>query len=196
MRVTQPHWDGLFPLPDEDGLETRLAPLAGLSGGDAEGGLIHPLKQVSLTEGNDPPPIAYWQYENAASVPSNKPDGSVTAADFPERLKRSSAQFVRDLIDDAQACLDAMTRLDDALAAHCGNESPSFSRLRDTLSDVLDALRLHAPTAEEGQTRPSNQTASTIWSINAASAREKTIRHGHPSRCKRPESRWRARQER
>jgi type VI secretion system protein ImpA len=166
------YWDGLFPLPDEDGLETRLAPLAGLSGGEAEGRLIHPLKQIPLTEGDDPPPIAYWQYENAASGRSDKPDGSLTAADFSARLQRSSAQFVRDLIDDSQACLDAVTRLDAALAAHCGNESPSFSRLRETLSDILDALRLHAPiliiedpaitadavdasapTAEEGQTR-------------------------------------------
>ena len=139
------YWDGLFPLPDEDGLETRLAPLAGLSGGDAEGRLIHPLKQVPLTEGDDPPSIAYWQYENAVSVRSDKPDDSLTAADFSARLRRSSTQFVRHLIDDSQACLDTVTRLDAALAAHCGNESPSFSRLRETLSDILDALRLHAP---------------------------------------------------
>ena len=74
-----------------------------------------------------------------------------------------------------------MTRLDGALAAHCGNESPSFSRLRETLSDILDALRLHAPTlairdpeimaeaveasapvAEEGQTLGSGQAAGRI----------------------------------
>jgi type VI secretion system protein ImpA len=181
------YWDGLFPLPDEDGLETRLAPLAGLSGGEAEGRLIHPLKQVPLTEGDDPPPIAYWQYENLSGVRSDKPDGGVTAADFSNRLQRSSAQFVRDLIDDAQACLDAVTRLDGALAAHCGNESPSFSRLRETLSDILDALRLHAPTlaigdpeimaeaveasapvAEEGQTLGSGQAAGRIFDRQGA----------------------------
>jgi type VI secretion system protein ImpA len=143
--VTQ-YWDDLFPLPDEDGLETRLAPLAGLSGGETEGRLIYPLKQVPLTEGDDPFPIAYWQYESAASTRDDKRDGGITIADFSNRLQRSSPQFVRDLMDDARACLDAITRLDGALAAHCGNESPSFSRLRETLSDILEALRSHGPT--------------------------------------------------
>jgi type VI secretion system protein ImpA len=144
------YWDGLFPLPDEDGLETRLAPLAGLSGGETEGRLIHPLKQLPLTEGDDPPPIAFWQYENAVSPRGDKPDGSISVTDFSSRLQRSSPQYVHDLIDDAQACLDAVTRLDGALAAHCGNDSPSFSRLRETLSDMLDALRAHAPTLATG----------------------------------------------
>ena len=139
------YWDGLFPLPDEDGLETRLGPLAGLSGGEAQGRLIHPLKQVPLTEADDFPPLAYWQYANAASVRSDSPDGSITVADFSNRLQRSSPQFIRDLIDDLQECLDAVARLDTALAARCGNESPSFSRLRETLSDILDALKSHAP---------------------------------------------------
>jgi type VI secretion system protein ImpA len=178
--LVKQYWDGLFPLPDEDGLETRLAALAGLSGGEAEGRLIHPLKQVPLTEGDDPP-IAYWQYEIAASVRSGQADGSVTAADFSNRLHHSSPQFVRDLMDDAQACVDAVTRLDVVLAANCGNESPSFSRLRETLSDILDALRLHAPastiadpevtaepvdasapTAEDGQTPGSGQTTTGL----------------------------------
>ena len=44
------YWDQDFPLPDEDGLETHLAPLAGLSGGDIEGRLITPLKKVPLTK--------------------------------------------------------------------------------------------------------------------------------------------------
>jgi type VI secretion system protein ImpA len=143
--LIEQYWDDLFPLPDEDGLETRLAPLAGLSGGETEGRLIHPLKQVPLTEGDDPPPIAYWHYESAASVRSDKRDGGITIADFSNRLQRSSPQFVRDLMDDTQACLDAITRLDALLVAHCGNDTPSFSRLRETLSDILDVLRSHAP---------------------------------------------------
>src|SRR5262249_27117373 len=35
--LVEKHWDGLYPQPDEDGLETRLAPLTGLNGDDAEG---------------------------------------------------------------------------------------------------------------------------------------------------------------
>jgi type VI secretion system protein ImpA len=130
-------WDGVFPLPDEDGLETRLAPIAGLSGGETEGRLIQPLKLVPLTEGDDSNPIAYWQYENAAT--------GITTADFAKALQRSSPQFVHDLADDAQNCLDTVYRLDAALEARCAAEAPSFSRLRETLSGILDGLRSHAP---------------------------------------------------
>lgn len=137
------YWDGVFPLPDEDGLETRLAPLAGLSGGDAEGRLIAPLKRLPLTEGDDPGPIAFWQYESAAKSAGGKADGGVTVASFATALQRSSPEFVRDLVEDAQGCLDAVARLDAALEARCASDAPSFSRLRDTLSDILDALRAH-----------------------------------------------------
>ncbi len=44
-------WDGLYPLPDEDGVETRLAPLTGLNGADAEGTLSGPILRVFITDG-------------------------------------------------------------------------------------------------------------------------------------------------
>ena len=143
------YWDEVFPLPDEDGLETRLAPLAGLSGGDAEGRLITPLKKVPLTEGDDPPPIAFWQYESAANSTSGKAEGGVTVAAFETALRRSSPEYVRGLTEDAQACLDAAARLEAALEARCASEAPSFSRLRETLSQILDALRAHGGVAAE-----------------------------------------------
>ena len=143
------YWDEVFPLPDEDGLETRLAPLAGLSGGDTEGRLITPLKKVPLTEGDDPPPIAFWQYESAANSTSGKAEGGVTVAAFETALRRSSPEYVRGLTEDAQACLDAAARLEAALEARCASEAPSFSRLRETLSQILDALRAHGGVAAE-----------------------------------------------
>jgi type VI secretion system protein ImpA len=143
------YWDEVFPLPDEDGLETRLAPLAGLSGGDTEGRLITPLKKVALTEGDDPPPIAFWQYERAANSTSGKAEGGVTVAAFETALRRSSPEYVRGLTEDAQACLDAATWLEAALEARCASEAPSFSRLRETLSQMLGALRAHGCVAAE-----------------------------------------------
>src|SRR5262249_7596109 len=123
------YWDGLFPLPDEDGLETRLIPLSSLGGAEAEGRLIAPLKRVPLTEGaNDSPPFSFWQYENAVSGAA---DGGATITAFAASLQRSSDEFVRDLADDAQACLVAMAQLDTALETRCGAEAPSFSRIRD-----------------------------------------------------------------
>jgi type VI secretion system protein ImpA len=154
------YWDEVFPLPDEDGLETRLAPLAGLSGGDIEGRLITPLKKVPLTEGDDPPPIAFWQYERAANSTSGKAEGGVTVAAFETALRRSSPEYVRGLKQDAQACLDAAARLEAGLEARCASEAPSFSRLRETLSQILDALRTHGEVAAEEPPAESEPTAA------------------------------------
>jgi type VI secretion system protein ImpA len=164
------YWDGIFPLPDEDGLETRLAPLAGLSGGDAEGRLIPPLRKLPLTEGEDPPPIALWQYENATTKSaSGKVEGEVTVAGFETALRRSSPEFVRGRIDDARDCLDAATRLEAALEARCGSEAPSFSRLRDTLSEILAALRAHGGVAAEESPAANEPAAAAPGPVDASS---------------------------
>src|SRR5579859_2750272 len=42
------YWDDLFPLPDEDGLATRVAPVTGLNGQSGDGTLIQPLRRVAL----------------------------------------------------------------------------------------------------------------------------------------------------
>src|SRR5205085_11733819 len=43
-------WDGLYPLPDEDGVATRVAALTGLNGDNAEGTLINPIARVPITD--------------------------------------------------------------------------------------------------------------------------------------------------
>jgi len=51
-------WDQLYPLPDEDGVETRVAPIAGLNGSGAEGTLLAPLARIRLTEGSSDGPFS------------------------------------------------------------------------------------------------------------------------------------------
>src|SRR3954452_10103649 len=64
--LVEKYWDGLYPLPDEEGMETRVAPLAGLNGDSAEGTLIAPIARVPLMQGETP--FAYHHYQQAAAV--------------------------------------------------------------------------------------------------------------------------------
>src|SRR5216683_5198563 len=41
-------WDEIYPLPDEEGIATRVAPITGLNGLDREGTLIQPLGKLVL----------------------------------------------------------------------------------------------------------------------------------------------------
>jgi type VI secretion system protein ImpA len=47
-RLIEGFWDGLQPMPDEEGMTTRVAPLTGLNGDEAEGTLIVPIGMVPL----------------------------------------------------------------------------------------------------------------------------------------------------
>src|ERR1700744_3167269 len=46
--LAEQYWDGVFPLPDDYGMETRVAPVTGLNGRDGNGSLIQPLYQIWL----------------------------------------------------------------------------------------------------------------------------------------------------
>ena len=58
-------WEGLHPMPDEYGMETRVSCLSGLNGEGAEGVLIAPIRRVPITEGFSPGPYGLWQYHQA-----------------------------------------------------------------------------------------------------------------------------------
>src|SRR6202035_3077807 len=62
------YWDGLYPLPDEEGMETRVAPLTGLNGDEGEGTLINPIQKVPLTQGSSVGPYAYYHYQQALAL--------------------------------------------------------------------------------------------------------------------------------
>src|SRR5262249_9437319 len=66
--LVEQYWDGLYPLPDEEGLATRVAPLTGLNGEEAEGTLIPPIMKVPITEGSSFGPYACFHYQQASAL--------------------------------------------------------------------------------------------------------------------------------
>jgi type VI secretion system protein ImpA len=143
--LVERYWGGVYPLPDEDGLETRLIPIVGLTGGEAEGRLITALRRVRLTEGGDTP-FSFWQYERAAA---GNPSGNATLEAIAAALDRSPDAFVQSLAEDARDCIAAADALEANLKVHCGDETPSFSRLHEALSRIFDAVKRRAPSAVE-----------------------------------------------
>ncbi|MEA2808457.1 MAG: type secretion system protein ImpA, partial [Rhodospirillaceae bacterium] len=61
-------WDGVFPMPDEHGMETRLAAVAGLSGQGADGTLMQPLRKSVVFRRPDGSPLSLWQYQAALEL--------------------------------------------------------------------------------------------------------------------------------
>src|SRR5215469_3185785 len=57
--LAERYWDTLFPLPDDYGMETRVAPVTGLNGRDGAGSLIQPLYMTVLFNRPDGSPLAF-----------------------------------------------------------------------------------------------------------------------------------------
>ncbi|NNE64493.1 MAG: type VI secretion system protein TssA [Gammaproteobacteria bacterium] len=144
-------WDGLYPLPDEDGIETRVASLTGLNGEGAEGVLITPIRNVSLTEGSDPGPFNYWKYQQVVEVEKiiDEETRSERASrlgfnidDVDRAVAESSETFFIDINDDLSEAIATYRRIGALLDQHCGiNDSPPSSNIINILEACLGTIR-------------------------------------------------------
>ena len=142
-------WNDLYPLPDEDGIETRIAPLAGLNGEGAEGVLIAPIRKVPITEGHSPGPFSLWQYQQALDIQRN-PDEDLrrskfeklgfTLDDIERAVNESSAQFYVELFENLSAAIESYQQIGALLDQHCGTDyAPSTRNIVSILEECRGA---------------------------------------------------------
>lgn len=163
--LVERYWDDLFPRPDEEGLETRIAPLTGLNGEDAEGTLIAPLNQIPITEGYTYGPFAVWQYEQAYELDKiTDPEkrearieaGAVSMDKVKQSVIETSPTFFRTLAEDMDECQSALTDYSSLLDEKCDGRGPPTSNIRDALTRAREVVNflakdeLSAGVAEEG----------------------------------------------
>lgn len=144
------YWDSLYPLPDEDGLTTRVSPLTGLNGEGAEGVLIVPIRNVALTDRIEPGPFNFWQYKQALDAQRITDDQSredviskngFSIDEIYRAIELSSQQFYIDLRDDVREALNEYKIISQMLDERCGIEhSPPTSNIINTLTEILGAI--------------------------------------------------------
>ncbi len=142
-------WDGLFPLPDEDGLETRIAPLTGLNGEDGPGTLIVPISQIPLTQGFSHSPFAAWHYEQAYEVETiTDPDkkearlasGAASMKSIQQAISETQPSFFLTLKEDVNEAINAFSELTTALDEKCGHDGPPVSNIRNGLKRIVEIV--------------------------------------------------------
>ncbi len=148
--MVETFWDGLYPLEDEDGVETKVAPLSGLNGEGADGTLIQPIRKVLITEGASFGPFAAWHYDQAMELAKITDEekkqariaaGVVPMDNFEKAVSETSPAFYTELIADLEGCLEAFDGLCTVLDEKCGHDSPPASNIRNTLRTVLDTVK-------------------------------------------------------
>lgn len=146
-------WDGLYPLEDEDGLETKIAPLTGLNGEGADGTLILPVRQIPLTEPGDQGALAFWHHEQASALARITDEdkrearikaGAITIDQFNAAVAATAPAFYVGLLEDAEGAVSAFADLETALGEACGSEGPPTGQIRSVMTDVIDLVRFAA----------------------------------------------------
>jgi type VI secretion system protein ImpA len=185
-------WDGIHPLPDEDGMDTRTASLAGLNGEDGEGVLIAPIRKVPITEGHTS--YSFWQYQQALDINRSASEDirlskmeklGFSLEDIEKAVNESSSDFYVNLLDDVVQAINAYTNVSAQLVQRCNsNEVPPTRKIIAILEECRGAInhigkhKLPVPITETIQEPdsasatgvPQAKTAVTSGTINSREA--------------------------
>lgn len=148
-------WDsGLYPAPDEDGLATLVAPIAGLNGLESDGTLLQPLRKQALFLRPDGGAVTFWQYlqseevekiGDAARKKQRLASGIPPFADVERDARAAGAKHWAALRDQLDAALAAWGRLAAVLEARAAADAPPVRRLRELLDTMLQITARYAP---------------------------------------------------
>lgn len=144
-------WEqGLYPVEDEDGIETRVAPIAGLNGEGADGVLLSPIRNSSITEDAAYEPYSLWQYQQAVDLSrltderkqqSQQERLGFSMEDIEKAVSQSSNEYYADLYEDIEICITEYKAVDTLLMAFCGSyEAPPTSKIIELLESAKGAI--------------------------------------------------------
>jgi type VI secretion system protein ImpA len=154
--LAERYWDGLFPMPDDYGMETRVSPVTGLNGREGNGTLIQPLYKLTLFDRTDGSPVAYYQYQQSEQLGTLDAErrqqridaGAVPLEDLERDARAAGVRVFAVLLDEARAARDAWQAMASVMDEKAGADGPSTTTVRDLLSGIIDVARRYAPAEE------------------------------------------------
>ena len=191
------YWDNGFPRPDEDGLEGRAAPLGGLSGAEADGTLMQPLRRTPLFRRADGSFLPLYRYEQALETAGLADEGKrqarwdagVPKLDQIEAEARLDQGRLRGTLAAARAALAAWAGFEQQLSERFGRDAPSTRRVSEVLDRIVSVVQQllggEAPAAAEdaaaaagGDAAPAGAPAAGVAAVPAGAIanREEALR--------------------
>jgi type VI secretion system protein ImpA len=153
------YWENLYPLADEDGIETRVAPLTALNGQSGDGALVQPLRRIKLFTRPDGEPLQFWQYEQSVDMAGIAEEARrkqrIAAGVIPFDTLETEARLpggagLVEVARDAAAASESWAALSASLDAHAGADAPPATRIREVLEQIhAAAARFAGPGAME-----------------------------------------------
>ena len=163
-------WDrNLLPQPDEDGIDGRLAAIAGLDGEGGNGALLQPLRKLVMFERNDGTPVSFWQFEQSEDVSTlgdaarknqRLASGIMPFAELEAEARGIGRPMLTILAEDATRALDAWRALAGALDKVAGRDAPSIGRVQELLAKLLRLATRYADVPAPAPTAEAAESAS------------------------------------
>ena len=176
--LVEQYWEDIFPVPDEDGVATRVAPVAGLNGISGDGTLVQPLRRLALFNRGDGSPLQFWQYEQSVSlagiVDAARRQQRITAGVIPFETLEAEARVsggatLAALQRDTATAIEGWTVLTATLDARAGADSPPTTRVRDLLEQIRGAAVKFGPAGAEDAAPPAEEEAAAGVAVTGSS---------------------------
>ncbi|OUS09634.1 type VI secretion-associated protein, ImpA family [Gammaproteobacteria bacterium 53_120_T64] len=148
--IVEKYWDNLYPEPDEDGLETKIAPLTALNGDGGEGTLLAPIRNCAITTLGSDGTFSYWQYQQARDARKIADDDERQSRlqsmgfnldSIEKTVASGDSAFYIALIGDLESCCEAFQGLNELMANYCAHEAPPSTSIRELLEELLRTVR-------------------------------------------------------
>jgi len=171
-------WDVVYPLPDDEGVSTRVAALTGLNGEDGEGVLIYPINNLPIiqSDGGVYGLSAYQQARSVAQIADEEvrqnriSRGAITVEMLQEAASSAPPEFATALRDTISQCLASWDELCKLLAEKCGKDAPPASKIRELLVEALEMTTRFYPNNREEPSTENQATALHSESPTAPAA--------------------------
>lgn len=177
-RLADTLWDSnLFPMPDEDGIETRVAPVSGLNGEGGGGTLTQPLRKLPLFQRPDGNMMFYWQYEQAeelkkitdpARVKQRLAAGTLPLEQVETEARAAGQAHFGALRSAAKAALREWSAMGEVMDAKAGMDGPPTSQVRELVEALLALTQRYAPPDTDDDEAAADEAAEEAGEAAAA----------------------------
>lgn len=141
--------DDIYPTPDEDGLETRLAPLTSMNGDGGDGTLIAPIRMIPITNSPDGSRFGladYQQAQNLERLSGEARDrqleqGIPTLSTVRGAVAQTSVAFYQTLQEDLEAALDELKNMTQTLDSRYRSDAPPTGTIESVLKEIQSTLQ-------------------------------------------------------
>jgi type VI secretion system protein ImpA len=136
------YWEQLHPMPDEDGLITRVSPLMGLNGEATHGTLVTPILNIPLTASSSLGEFGCASHDQGLSLERLSDSklkgrridqGAVSLKTFMQAVSDTPTPFYVALEQQIRHCLEEFHLLTELLDSYCGSDAPHSSNIKNAL---------------------------------------------------------------